>query len=307
MESKPLVTIMIPVYNRENIIQETLDCALNQEFDNYEVVVVDNKSTDKTFEILEEYAKKYKNLRIYQNKENLGPVRNWKVGIEKSSGKYLKILWSDDQISKDFLKKTVTILEKNDDIGFVYTTTKIYSEEVERIVYRYDKTGRYNSYDFIKAHLLGTKSVPVSPGNALFRLEDVKNNLLIEIENPKKLDFSRYGAGNDLLIFLLTANAYKYFYFIDEVMSFFRAHKGSFSISNRLEEYYLYSKVYFLKNVNNIKYGELKNNFYTVLKFKINFNYNYMIENERFKINYFYLINKIIKKVYRGVNKIVKK
>jgi len=305
MENKPLVTIMIPVYNRENIIEETLDCALNQEFNNYEVVVVDNKSTDRTFEILEEYAKKYKNLRIYQNEENLGPVRNWKVGIEKSSGKYIKILWSDDQISKDFLKKTVPILEKNDDIGFVYTKTKIYSEDFENTTYRYDKTGRYSSYDFIKAHLIGGKAVPVSPGNALFRLEDVKKNLLIDIDNPKKLDFPRYGAGNDLLIFLLTANDYKYFYFIDEVLSFFRAHKGSFSISNSLEEYYLYSKVYFLKRVNENKYEKIKNNFYTVIKFKASF--SYMIEKEKFKIDYFFLIDKILKKVYRGVIKIVKK
>lgn len=304
MENKPLVTIMIPVYNREKLIEETLECALNQEFDNYEVVVVDNKSTDKTFEILKGYIKKYKNLRIFQNDENLGPVKNWKVGIEKAQGKYLKILWSDDQISKDFLKKTVPILEGNDEIGFVYTTTKIYTETKENIVYRYGNTGKYRSENFIEAHLIGTKSVPVSPGNALFRLEDVKKTLIVNLENPKNLDFSRYGAGNDLLMFLLTANTYKYFYFIDEVLSFFRAHDGSFSIGNSLEEYYLYSKVYLLDKFEVKLKKNIKNRFYNLFIFKKKF--KYMIKEKKIKTDYFFLIEFFLKRILRGVIRLVK-
>ena len=56
MGNNPLVSIMIPVYNRENLIEETLLSALQQDFEDFEVVVVDNCSTDRTYEILKEYA-----------------------------------------------------------------------------------------------------------------------------------------------------------------------------------------------------------------------------------------------------------
>lgn len=310
MENKPLVTIMIPVYNREKLIEETLECALNQDFDNYEVVVVDNKSTDKTFEILQQYAKKYKNIKIFQNEENLGPVKNWKVGIEKAQGKFLKILWSDDQISKDFLKETVPILERNDDVGFVFTTTKVYSETYKAIAYKYADTGKYKSEDFIKEHLIGDRLiggsiVPVSPGNALFRLEDVKKNLIIDLKNPKNLNFSRYGAGNDLLIFLLTANKYKYFYFVNEVLSFFRSHEGSFSVGNKLKEYYLYSKVYFLDTTSPKLDIRIIDKFYSSLKMEKD--YKYMVMSKSFSFNKIYVLKKIVFKIIREVKIIVKK
>jgi hypothetical protein len=72
-----------------------------------------------------------------------------------------------------------------------------------------------------------------------------------------------------------------------------------------LEEYYLYSKVYFFKTLNTDKYEKIKNSFFTIIKFKASF--NYMIEKEKFKIDYFFLIDRILKKIYRGVIKIVKK
>ena len=304
LNKTPLVTIMIPVYNRENLIEETLECALNQEFDNYEVVVVDNKSTDKTFEILKGYTEKYENLRIFQNEENLGPVRNWKVGIEKSRGKYLKILWSDDQISKDFLKKTVRILEENDDVGFVYTLTNIYGRDIDAKAYKYGETGKYETKKFIEGHLLEIRDLPVSPGNAIFRLEDIRKNLKIDIENPKKYDFSKYGAGNDLLIFLQTAIGYNNFYYLDEELSFFRAHTGSFTISNNLSEYYLFSKVIFVKE----NYDKLDKKviiqFTSLIKSKIKYGYMLNLISVD-KTDYIFILVKLIQKFIREIKRLI--
>ncbi|MCJ7572045.1 MAG: glycosyltransferase [Candidatus Thermoplasmatota archaeon] len=301
MESKnePLVTIMIPVYNREHLIKETLESALNQEFDDYEVVVVDNKSTDDTFSILQEYKKKYTNLRIFQNEKNLGPVLNWKVGIEKSRGKYLKILWSDDQIAKNYLKETVPILEKNDDSGFVYTTTVLHLNTTEIIDYVFGETGKYLSIDFIEAHYLGNKPVPLSPGNAIFRKNDIKESLTVRIDNPKKLDFSRYGAGNDLLLYLQIANRYKYFYFLNKKLSVFKVHDESFSVKNNLEEYYLISKVYFIKNNSNVMSEKTIRKFYT--KLYCNKKYRYIIQDIDFSIYYPQLIKEILIKIKQKI------
>lgn len=291
ISNTPLVTIMIPVYNRESLIKETLLSALNQDFEDYEVVVVDNKSTDNTYEILKDYTQKYTNLRIFQNSRNLGPVLNWKVGIENSRGRYLKILWSDDQIDSNFLKETVPILEKDEEIGFVYTSTILRLGSSEHIEYIWGNSGKYFSRDFITAHYIGGKSVPLSPGNALFRTKDIKESFIIDIKNPKNLDFKRYGAGNDLLMYLITASRYKYFHFIKENFSIFKVHDGSFSITNDIQEYYLISKVYFLNEVPDSIRKKDFDKFFT--KLFCHKNYKYLSKEVDFNINAFQFIKEI--------------
>lgn len=290
----PKVSIIIPVYNREKIIEETLKSALDQTYDDFEIIVIDNKSTDNTYELLEKkYAQNLK-VKLFKNNENLGPVRNWKKCIEEASGEYIKILWSDDQISKDFLEVTVPILEKNLDIGFIYSKVLIYGENFKKENYNFGKTGKYEILSFIKSVAIGPKSVPVSPGCALFRKKDIKKNLVINLENPKKLDFSKYGAGNDLLLFLLTYPEYKYFYYIDEIKSYFRAHNDSFSISNNLVEYYNYSIVYFLEKHHELKeLKEIRDLFYTKLFLKN----KYMIKNKKYNFKYGYIVKKIVHKI----------
>ena len=93
--TKPLVSILIPVYNRERLVKKAIESAINQAYKNIEIIAVDNKSTDKTYEVLTEYSKKYSNIKVYQNKENIGPVRNWKKCLEYSSGEFIKILFSE--------------------------------------------------------------------------------------------------------------------------------------------------------------------------------------------------------------------
>jgi hypothetical protein len=75
--------------------------------------------------------------------------------------------------------------------------------------------------------------MPVSPGCAIFRMSDIRKNLWLNIPNKVKSDFSMHAIGNDLLLFLLTANDYKYFGYVAEPLSFFRAHEGSISISSK--------------------------------------------------------------------------
>ena len=107
---KDLVSILIPTYNREKIILETLNCAVNQTYKNTEVIVVDNKSTDNGFEIIKGFAKSHPNVRVYQNEENIGPVKNWLKCMDYATGEYAKILWSDDLIAPDFIEMTLPYL-----------------------------------------------------------------------------------------------------------------------------------------------------------------------------------------------------
>ena len=308
----PKVSILIPVWNRENIIKETLDSAINQTYRNIEIIVVDNKSTDGTWDILKQYAKKDKRIKIFQNETNIGPVRNWKRCIDEAKGKYGKILWSDDLIAPEFLEKTVPFLENDEDIGFVFTGTEIFGDNFQRKeCYFIGESGIYDSEKYIHG-VLFEGNYPVSPGCALFRLDDLRKNLLIEVPNKVNSNFAMHAIGNDLLIFLLTANQYRKFVFVNEKLSFFRAHEGSISIQSnngKLPLHYNLVKAFFVEKYRPNLVRKLNTNILlTIMKypktakqFNLNRIKNYYLDNQEYSIKYKFLIKKIL---YKIANKI---
>ena len=252
MNNFPKVSVLIPTYNRAKIIMETLNSAVNQTYKNIEIIVVDNKSTDNTYEILKEFAKLHPNVKVYQNEENIGPVRNWRRCLDYATGEYVKILWSDDLIAPTFIEKTLPYLMDHEDVGFVFTGTEIFNDDTGQRTKAYfiGGTGIYDTKKFIEGSLLGG-SFPFSPGNALFRKKDIEKNLLIDIPNKIGNDSKMHAIGPDLLIYLLTAKDYPRFAFVDETLSFFRAHRKSITISsNKFEVATLYNiaRAYFVEN-----------------------------------------------------------
>ncbi len=91
------ISVIIPVYNVEKYLEKCLDSVLQQDYEDYEIVVVNDGSTDSCGQILEEYAKKYSKIHLVtQENKGLGGARN--TGIDNSKGKYLLFLDSDDSI-----------------------------------------------------------------------------------------------------------------------------------------------------------------------------------------------------------------
>jgi glycosyltransferase involved in cell wall biosynthesis len=252
MKKEPKVSILIPVYNRADIVQETLDSAVNQTYRNIEVIVVDNRSTDDTYEVITEYAAKHPCVRAYQNERNLGPALNWQRCLDRATGQYVKILWSDDLIGPTFVEKCLPFLVDNDDVGFAFTGTELFSDETgkRRRQYFIGETGLHDSRRFIEECLLDGP-FPDSPGNALFRKKDFESNLLIDIPNRIGSDFKMHTMGTDSLIFLLTARAYPKFAFVSETLSFYRASGDSITnCANKYNRHILYSiaKAFFVEN-----------------------------------------------------------
>ncbi|WP_168232837.1 glycosyltransferase family 2 protein [Pseudomonas veronii] len=245
-----LVSLLVPVYNRKDIIVETLNSALSQTYENIEVIVVDNCSVDGTWELITDLAKTDSRLRIFRNDTNLGPVRNWLRCLEEARGTYGKILWSDDLIASNFLEATLPFLNDKD-VGFVFTATRVFGSDPGqgKLHHSIGASGIYSTETFITGDLKGM-GYPVSPGCALFRLEDLRENLLLQVPNSVNSDFSMHAIGNDLLLFLLVCNKYPKFAFVSEVLSFFRAHEGSISISSKnckLPLHYNLARAYFVE------------------------------------------------------------
>ena len=309
MEDK-LVSILIPVYNRENLIEETVQSALNQTYKNIEIIVVDNQSTDNTWKILQKLASQDERIKIFQNETNIGPVRNWKRCIDEASGEYGKILWSDDLIAPEFLEKTVPYLE-NENVGFIFTGTEIFIDGTDKKTVHYfiGESGIYESEKYING-VLFDGGYPVSPGCALFRLKDLRNNLLVDIPNKVNSDFAMHAIGNDLLIFLLTAYQYKNFAFVNEKLSFFRAHEGSISIQSndgKLPLHYNLASSYFVENYredlvrkqNVILWNLLRVYSSGASKFNIFRLSDFYMKNENYSLDYILLFKKIIRKIVR--------
>ena len=210
----PLVSILIPVFNREKVVKRAIDSALAQTYTNIEVIVCDNASTDSTWDILQSYAKNDKRIKAHRNTCNLGPVQNWLCCLKYASGEYVKFIWSDDAIHPNFITETIHPMINNPTIGFAFSDVQLQiGSGCIHNVYKIGVDGIYNSYMYIKEAFIQQSRMPVSPGCALFRTQDVKRFLISQIPNKQGLDFSKFGAGNDLLIFLQVAYKYPYFYF----------------------------------------------------------------------------------------------
>lgn len=246
--SGPLVSVLIPVYNRERYLAECIESALNQTWQNLEVVVVDNASTDGTWAICQEFAAKDSRVRIFRNESNLGPVRNWLRCMEEARGVLGKILFSDDLMLPTFLEQALPYLQ-DEQTGFVFSAIDVGDapgQGGEPFWWR-GSTGTFSSATFIKESLMGGK-VPVSPGAALFRLKDLRINLLLEIPTTEGVDFTKYGAGPDVLLYLKTAASYPKLAYIAEPLIYFRSHPDSITIrenSEMIESHYFLAKLWF--------------------------------------------------------------
>ncbi len=253
----PLVSILVPVYNRKEMSEEAILSALEQDYPAIEVVVGDNCSTDGTFEYLKARFEGNPKVILFQNSKNLGPVGNWKECLKRSSGKYVKILWSDDLMDPSFVHKSVKVMEANPTISFVYSSVVIFEKKTELTQsyinqsikrYRLGKTGVRPGRVFGKNSIMRSYSMPVSPGCAIFR----KDKVLIQtqIDNHISYNHEKTGAGTDLFIFLNSLGNGENFYFFDEPLIFFREHEQSISCSDRnVMLGYWSAKINYLKTV----------------------------------------------------------
>lgn len=247
-ERCPEVSVLVPVYNREKYIVECVDSILSQGFSSFEIVIVDNKSTDNTWSICQELSRKDKRVRVFQNSSNIGPVLNWMRCAEEARGAYSKIVFSDDLLLDGCLERMYNAC-REDDVAFVFSAAKIgESNDVSTISYQNNSDERI-SFDEYVVRLLDHLA-PLSPGAIMLRTKDLKKNLLLDIPASTPRNFLKNGAGPDVLISLITASKYLYVCCIREPLVFFRAHEDSFSIKDVNDEVtlgYISAISYFLK------------------------------------------------------------
>lgn len=133
MKKDPLVSIVMPNYNGEKFIADSIESVLNQTYKNWELIIVDDCSKDTSWKIISKYVKKDKRIKAIQNKKNLKIYKTRLAGIDKAKGEYYSVLDSDDIFKITKLKKQVDFLEKNPGYGVVGCDNIIINEKSDKI------------------------------------------------------------------------------------------------------------------------------------------------------------------------------
>jgi glycosyltransferase involved in cell wall biosynthesis len=127
--NKPRVSIGMPVFNGEKYLREALDSILAQTYQDFELIISDNASTDHTQQICREYANKDSRIHYNRNEENLGAPKNYNRVFELSSGEYFKWAAYDDVLAPEYVQKCVNILDKDTSIVLCHSRTGRINEQ----------------------------------------------------------------------------------------------------------------------------------------------------------------------------------
>ena len=110
------LTIGLPVYNGANFLAESLESLLGQTYDDLEIVISDNASTDGTADICQEYANKDSRIRYIRQPYNIGMIRNHQFVMRQATGELFKLAAHDDLYARDLLKKCIEALDAHPEV-----------------------------------------------------------------------------------------------------------------------------------------------------------------------------------------------
>ena len=171
MSQTPLVSILIPTYNMGEFIEEAIDSAIQQTYQNCEIIIVDNCSTDTTLTILKKY--KYNtNIFIYKNDSNVGMIQNWNTCLLYAKGKYIKFINADDALLPQAVSCFVKIMEEMPSVSVVTSPYMTFGSQEE-------KSLPLIPYGLTDGKVAILKSIQTynwigSPTQVMFRKKDLK-------------------------------------------------------------------------------------------------------------------------------------
>ena len=151
MIDNPKVSILIPLYNSEKYIAETIDSCLKQTYNNIEIVIVDDGSTDSGLTIAREYEKKHKNIKVVAQK-NSGASAARNRAFELSEGEYIQYLDADDLLDQDKIRLQMEVLKTADEGTLVFGRWGTFQRSIENVIWKDLPVNK--NYDDVKQFLI---------------------------------------------------------------------------------------------------------------------------------------------------------
>lgn len=157
----PKVSVLMTAYNRERFIAEAIESVLASTYQNFELIIVDDGSSDSTFSIAKAFGDKDRRIRVYQNEMNLGDYPNRNRAASYAKGEYLKYVDSDDRVYTDTLQHMVDSLETFPEAGFALSDIATdFPDPTPRLL---------TAYEAYACHYFQKPIFFASPGQAIFR------------------------------------------------------------------------------------------------------------------------------------------
>lgn len=132
LKNFPKISIILPSYNRVEYLAESIESCLSQTFKDFELVIVDDNSTDSSYEVALGYSKKDSRVKVIKNKENKKLPASLNIGFKEAAGEYLTWTSDDNLYAPEALEKMKCILDARKEIGLVYADYTIIDEESRR-------------------------------------------------------------------------------------------------------------------------------------------------------------------------------
>ncbi len=247
----PAVSVIIPAYNAAKTVEDTINSVLNQTFDDFELIVIDDGSTDNTVEIINRLANTDNRIRVYRNGKNCGVSYSRNFGVENANSDWIAFIDSDDIWTEDKLQKQLKFIEENPEAELTYTASGFMSHDGYRYNYVMGAPKKIDYETVLNSCLISCSAVMV------------KKELM---ENYKMPDDSM---SEDYATWLMMLKDIDYAYGLDEPLLTYRLQEKSRS-SNRVKAFGMHYKALRFVGYNPIValFYTVKYVFYSVLKRK---------------------------------------
>lgn len=187
----PKVSVIVPNYNHAPYLRQRLDSIFNQTFQDFEVIILDDCSTDNSKEIIEQYQSNPKVSHIVYNETNSGsPFKQWAKGFDLAQGEFIWIAESDDWAEQTFLQ--VLSSQMGNDVSFAFCNSFMTTDAQKNILHPDLKSFRLNGKTFIRKYL-SFENIPYNASSILFRRKNLSNI---------NLDFQNFKSAGDWLFWI---------------------------------------------------------------------------------------------------------
>jgi glycosyltransferase involved in cell wall biosynthesis len=214
---KPRVSIGMPVYNCERYVADAIDSHLRQTYSDFELVITDNASTDRSEEICRSYAARDPRIKYHRNPENVGAGGNFQRCFQLSQGEYFRWTPSDDVVGPELLELCVEVLDRDPSVLVAYPRTRLIDGNGQII-------GDYDENLHLMMERPGTRFLEVLRRLRLCNLQYG----LTRREILAKTGLMRSYSGGDIPL-ILELSLYGKFYEVPEHLFYRRMHEGAAS------------------------------------------------------------------------------
>ena len=206
MNSKSLISVGIPVFNGEKQIEKRIESIINQTYQNFEILISDNASTDNTSTLCEKLVKDKEKIQYHKQKINIGVFDNFNYLINNARGKYFVIASVDDIWEPTFLEKNVAILDTDKSIVGSIGRVEFFGKQVKKQnskIFLIKKTIRRSNFDPIHDHVLSVKGEYKEKAGKYLRFNQGSFiHGLFRTEEVKKIKLDKFVFGWDLCFIL---------------------------------------------------------------------------------------------------------